>query len=344
MDKTGDPLFPCIAGERWGYIDARGTWAIAPAFREAKEFHEGLAAVETAEGRWGYINRAGGLAITARFAFANRFSDGLAVVLEHPAEKHRYMFLNAKGETVAVVDKYPWIDHQFSEGRIGFRVQDDSRDGHYGFLDAQGLVAVKPISTGSRRFSDGLAVVKIDGKFGYIDRQGHLAIQPRFDEANSFADGLAPVQSGGKWGYIDIHGEYVVDPKFVSAEPFSEGLAAVLDGTTWAFMDKTGKIRFQPQRAPHQQNHRPAFSDGVCALNDSKGYDSFWSIIDPQGKIVGRFAERGPPFLIGKFRDGLAPLFFDATPRDSSRASPMIFVGYVRKTGERVKVAEPASK
>jgi len=343
MDKTGDPLFPCIAGERWGYIDARGTWAIAPVFREASQFHEGLAAVKTAEGRWGYVNRGGGLAIPGRYALANRFSEGLAVVLEHPAEKHRYMFLNAKGETVAVVDKYPWIDQEFSEGRVGFRMEDDGRDGHYGSLDSQGLVAVKPISTGLGRFSDGLAVVRIGGKFGYVDRQGHLAIQPRFDEADSFAGGLAPVQSGGKWGYIDVHGKYLVDPKFVSAERFSEGLAAVLDGTTWAFIDKTGEIKFRPQRAPSQQN-RPAFSDGVCALDGGTGHDSFWSIIDTHGKIVGRFAERGPPFLIGKFRDGLAPLFFDATPRDSSMARPMIFVGYVRKTGERVKVAEPADK
>jgi len=106
----GDPLFPYRADDRWGYIDARGTWAIAASFKEAGEFSDGLAAVRTADGSWGYIDRAGRLAVTDQFDAAYPFSDGLAVVQERSDGKPRYRFVNAKGETVAVVDKYPWVD------------------------------------------------------------------------------------------------------------------------------------------------------------------------------------------------------------------------------------------
>ncbi|WP_162824820.1 WG repeat-containing protein, partial [Escherichia coli] len=40
------------AAGRWGYLDKRGRMAIAPSFREAKSFQNGLAAVNQ-DGLWG---------------------------------------------------------------------------------------------------------------------------------------------------------------------------------------------------------------------------------------------------------------------------------------------------
>jgi hypothetical protein len=39
-------------------------------------------------------------------------------------------------------------------------------------------------------------------KWGYIRADGTVAIKPRFEEAHDFSCGLAPVMLDGKWAYI----------------------------------------------------------------------------------------------------------------------------------------------
>src|SRR5262249_39511560 len=50
-------------GTAYGYIDKTGAWVIRPRFRHATEFSEGLAAVEDKNGRWGYIRKDGSWAL-----------------------------------------------------------------------------------------------------------------------------------------------------------------------------------------------------------------------------------------------------------------------------------------
>jgi hypothetical protein len=71
-------------GDRWGFIDRSGEWAVDPRFAWVKPFREGLAAVLVkspgGQARWGYLDRGGRMAIAAQFDEASFFRNGLARV------------------------------------------------------------------------------------------------------------------------------------------------------------------------------------------------------------------------------------------------------------------------
>jgi len=69
-------------------------------FEEAESFVQGLAAVKE-NGQWGYINAKGEWAIPPKFAKVPKYFDkGLAVVLE----AGKPIYINTKGETVLYAD------------------------------------------------------------------------------------------------------------------------------------------------------------------------------------------------------------------------------------------------
>ncbi|MDP3176827.1 MAG: WG repeat-containing protein, partial [Spirochaetaceae bacterium] len=67
-------------GGSWGFVDAAGRWAIAPAFAEVRDFHESLAAFKGADGLYGYIDGMGDIRIAARFTSAGDFQEGAATI------------------------------------------------------------------------------------------------------------------------------------------------------------------------------------------------------------------------------------------------------------------------
>ena len=69
------------SGDLWGYAAPdTGGLVIPQTYANARDFSEGLAAVQGADGLWGYIDRRGQMAIAPRFDAAFGFSGGLAGV------------------------------------------------------------------------------------------------------------------------------------------------------------------------------------------------------------------------------------------------------------------------
>jgi hypothetical protein len=69
-----------------GFIDPEGKWVKKPEFDDARDFREGLAAVNRgarchAGGKWGYIDRDGREVIPVTYRFATPFINGGACVL-----------------------------------------------------------------------------------------------------------------------------------------------------------------------------------------------------------------------------------------------------------------------
>ncbi len=60
-------------------MNAKGAVVVAPQFKEANDFSEGLAAVQL-EYKWGYIDKEGKFVIKPEFFDAGDFSEGLAMV------------------------------------------------------------------------------------------------------------------------------------------------------------------------------------------------------------------------------------------------------------------------
>ncbi|MBL8236590.1 MAG: WG repeat-containing protein [Bryobacterales bacterium] len=71
------------AGDKWGFVDKTGKWAIAPRFQRAYDFAEGLAVVQVSGelGSTGYINRDGTMVIPANLSTGYSFREGLAAVV-----------------------------------------------------------------------------------------------------------------------------------------------------------------------------------------------------------------------------------------------------------------------
>ena len=75
----------------------------------------------------------------------------------------------------------------------------------------------------AKKFSDGLAAVRIDGRYGYIDPTGNVVIAPQFEAAGPFTGDYAEVHIDGRSGAIDRTGRIVVPAQFDRLVPFTGG-------------------------------------------------------------------------------------------------------------------------
>jgi WG containing repeat/Biotin-requiring enzyme len=248
--------------DRWGYVayqEGGIRMAIAPRFLQAKDFSEGLAAVEesedapVAEGTevteekseevkkpagpavWGYILPSGKLWGRLDFAVAGDFLDGRAAV-RALGENMPWVLIDSKMKTRTTKNYGGLIP--LGAKRVAWK-----QSGGWGLMDLQERVMeIRPgiknqdgegvgqdVLEAVGPFGDERAPAKEPGgKWGYLDPEGKWAIPPKFERANVFHGGLAAAkESGGKWGYLKPDGSWGLEPKYTKARAFTDGLAAV---------------------------------------------------------------------------------------------------------------------
>ena len=215
IDKTGRLVIPCkwenvvcyhnfsegLAvikdfNGKYGYIDKTGRLVIPCQWKEARNFHEGLAEVES-----GYIDKTGRLVpFTPYYCYS---SEGLPLVRDSNG-KHGYI-----DKTGSLVIPCQWNSAEsFSEGLA--RVQDSN--GNYGYIDKTGRLVIPCQWNWAEGFSEGLARVRDSNwKFGYIDKTGRLVIPCQWNWAEDFSEGLARVRdSNGYIILIDKTGNFIL--------------------------------------------------------------------------------------------------------------------------------------
>jgi hypothetical protein len=194
----------------WGYIDVSGKMAIEPAYREARGFVNGLAAVKK-DDLFGYIDAKGNLAIPARFTRATDF--------------------NAKGTALVVIDdRLALIDRQGAVIKtLPFAASLNSE----GFKQGQPLASVQmQISPALWNASSGRSVSLPDDVMNLDEPQSGLIPAQQRDTAQS-----------GYWGYLDDSGEWAIDPMKLKTrnEPLLNGhVVAVKGKSSWTFFDRNG--------------------------------------------------------------------------------------------------------
>jgi len=102
---------------------------------------------------------------------------------------------------------------------------------HWGFLDAQGQLVIKPVFSQVGDFHFAAAAAEQDGKWGYIDPTGNWLIKPMFDKVGRFTEsGLAVAILNGKIQLIDRKGAQVGEPldELVDTAVLSDGEPARL--------------------------------------------------------------------------------------------------------------------
>ena len=275
----------------WGYIDTSGRMIIEPQFDLAQWFSEGLAVVRSAD-RWYFIDKSG-TTMLGPFSGAFGFSGGLATVLDGES---RTGSIDKSGDWVPEVEGPGGVRLSISSGFFeGLAVAYTVDGGEAapaslaGYVDASGVLVIKPQFNVAGEFSDGLAAVGIGEnddamKYGYIDKTGAWVVQPQFWSADPFSEGLArvavKVEDGVKIGFIDKTGAWAVEPRFDDAHSFSEGLAIVWENDQCGYIDKAGTvvIPIDYQIAGFD------FSGGAARVGG--GFDGSPSYIDKTGRVI----------------------------------------------------------
>ena len=235
------------------------------------------------EKTWGYINQNDEVVTKAIYKKCYEYAEnGLAPIYE----SKQFMFINTKGEKIATeIEGFKLIEGFMGIG--GLKGYNDGlvaviKNKKWGFLDAEGKVAIELKYDMVSIFDEGFAVAKrgneffvinktgeetiivgedvIDAKHfsegfapftnsdkmsGYIDASGNVAIPARFLTVGYYTDGLAWAKtSDKKVGYIDTKGEWVINAQFDAAKNFDpvSGLARVKADGKWAYVNKTGDI------------------------------------------------------------------------------------------------------
>lgn len=254
-------------------------------FDEARDFHEGLAAVYSKEDEaWGYVNNLGQMAIPFRLKIpeAGDFSDGFAFVGDR--------YIDTAGNP-AFEDKLFENGREFVRGRAAVQ-----SGGRWGYIDMTGKFAIAPIFEDAKSFSpvENLAPVKVNGLWGFINTEGVIKIPAQFTSANSFSEGLALVEHSSRFGYIDTQGRLIIKFKYHEAGDFKYDLAPVRlksNYRSWGYINKQGKIRIA-----HRYNNALNFSNG----NAPVATDGRWGFINSVGeKIISNLYDEARPFSEG---------------------------------------------
>lgn len=271
---------------RFGFLNARGQWAIEPRYVEATEFSNGFAWVVEEGGCPKLINTKGKVQKESDAAIVSVYIDGIATCNKYVAKDKAIVpenqFIDIKGDKIFenIKDARYYLKY-YSENLLPFRLEDK-----YGYVDNTGAIKINPQFSDVQPFIDGVAIVESGNKYGVIDKEGKYIINPQFD-AMFHDDGMFMVFTGDLWGWVDKKGAYVINPQFENAKPFGEAaLAPVKMGESWGYIDKKGAVKINPQF-----DYALSFSGkyALVELNDQ------WGTIDKQGRYVAN-----PQFHIDK--------------------------------------------
>ncbi|SJZ78394.1 WG containing repeat-containing protein [Chitinophaga eiseniae] len=219
----------------YGYLDTTGKMVIAPKFREAGIFSEGLALVgQSVNGnmRYGYVNRQGRLVIPCQYDDAHNFSCGRAAV----RTKGVWSYIDRQGKTAFVrmdtpIENAPPLS--FHNGRLLVR-----KGKLYGFVDTSGRWAVPPTFAWAKEFADGVAVVAgKEIKSDSMPGNGQLA-----QLYNRLPAGKPEYMTN----VIDSTGKLLFTTDVKGLKEFTNGVSFFLRDDQWGLMDKTGKILMVP--------------------------------------------------------------------------------------------------
>lgn len=263
-------------GNRYGYVNVLGEFAIAPQFVVANEFSEGLASVSVDGKTTGFINRLGEMVITPQFVYAGKFVQGLANVgLPNPDANQPFVvaYIDRRGNLMFNGARFAAAE-PFSEGLAAVSV-----DGkNYGYINRAGQFVIEPQFAYAEPFSEGVAAVQIGDQFGYIDTSGQVVIAAQYEFANPFSEGLAVITLNGKTGYIDHQGKVVIEPQFDYGHAFKEGRALVTLTGQEHYIDSSGQFLAASLAFTEGQD----FSQGLAAVK----VDERFGYLNLDGELV----------------------------------------------------------
>lgn len=134
--------------------------------------------------------------------------------------------------------------------------------------------------------------------FGMINPDGQVVIGNIYAGLGSASsDGLIVFARNGKYGYIDIGGKEVIPAKFDDASPFAGGVALVFVDGQNALIDKQGNYLIEPQDMEIIN-----MGEGRIAVQDDETHDFF--ICDTRGNKINNTSYSS--VSVSPYNEGLA--------------------------------------
>lgn len=302
---SGDNLYPARRNYLWGYIDGKGNWSIAPKFKTASEFRNGIGKITGENGETGYINTNGEL--------LSGFSPDviLAVSQNWYISKGGWFVRGTDGEWKKTQNNYNSVEWFNARALIALR------DGSMMLVSQNGEVVggVKYEQIKAARIDRAMAMQ--GGKWGVINEKSEWVIQPKYDEISIIGtgsyytvvqgqsaisnennevtnmpalkrvgvevEGLIPACIQFKCGYMNKSGKWEIKPQFEDVFPFSGGYARVTKYGLTAFIDRNGAY-LTPE--PPKQVYAPWYWRPEIVYSSSiSGQTELFSSIDREGHL-----------------------------------------------------------
>lgn len=197
----------------YGYLSVSdGSFVIAPQYEQARDFSEGLAAVEYKMNRWKFIDSDNKAAFPNEITFAYSYKNGLVVVQQRGDglyglidKKARWVFPPRYGAMSPSYKGTALVGHV----EVKYKKYLD----YFEFVHSDGVRHDPNKFQEIGFFSEDIASVKMNDKWGYVDTQGKWVIEPRFEEVQEFTTpNIAAAKLDGLWGIVQKDGSWLISP------------------------------------------------------------------------------------------------------------------------------------
>lgn len=294
--------------EKYGFVNARGDWAIPPVFDNYHSDSFGFfqdQGIVRYKGKWGVINRKG--EFITRPVFPQMY-EATEAAKEHKAEKPVGKWLGAL---------------------------QDIQTGKWGFVNHLGNWAIQPLyddyHQDSFRFLENVAVVKYRGKWGVIDKNGEFLAKPVFSYNYEGRSAATEIIADRNFNavlpmHVPNHTDMPVNGVLAAAAKQADGNAAgqsaVAQSTSYNAASQTPAIHTNTSAVP------PTFK--VLSPEPSSKYDSDEVTIRYEAKSFD-----GSPVAINVIVDGQP---YDLNTKGVRRSFDEITVPVGRKAGTRTVI------
>ena len=287
-----------------------------------------------------------------------QFLDGIARLQKKTPRGNVWVYINAAGKEI-----YPNLTEACSVGvpngagalSEGLRPHYSYADRKWGYIDAQGNVAIKPQFATARPFSEGLAAVQVEEnyvkKWGFIDRAGAFVIPAEYGGYGKISDCRNGYVTWRDWDnsrdlFIDKTGKVVATYKL--ATPFLNGYALVkpMEGegsqtldNMWVIDTNFRVVGTSPIKYFDKNDALPdGLAHGAGVYSISGGGDNPFVML-PNGRIIIRLWDEAKQKSlwgrIGTYTDDLRAQVRFTIPRNvKPNKEPIYYEGFIDETGK----------
>lgn len=276
-------LWPAMSDKLWGYIDAKGKFAISPMYEEVSGFSCGYARVWLSDSEVpNFINTKGKMQ-QASFDDADDFYYKYSLI-----EMNGLCGLMTTSFDYSCQPMYYDLGIMSENGLVSAKLTSKDK---WGYVNAKGESKIPAMFDYAGTFEGGVAVVGIGSKYGAINTKGDYVIQPTYDGLHAIGHGMIAFEQNGKYGIMNAGGKVVVQPIY-------DGFGYLVDNDLipayrndkCGFINKSGdeKIAFTfDEASSFYEGYAMVYQGGVERAIDKKGNivmtllenESFWSMM-----------------------------------------------------------------